>query len=74
MHSGVNVKDHRDSLTLDVVCDNLISSPTLQTMRKLIGMVIASQGKSHHSRIDVGYDNFLKSMREEHWNTRNTRR
>uniref|UniRef100_A0A8R1TQX9 Serine protease K12H4.7 n=1 Tax=Onchocerca volvulus TaxID=6282 RepID=A0A8R1TQX9_ONCVO len=73
MHSGINVKDHRDLLTLDVVCDELISSPSLQTMRKLIGLVIATQGKSRHSDIDVSYDSFLKSVREERWNTPNIR-
>uniref|UniRef100_A0A1I8ESX8 Serine carboxypeptidase S28 family protein n=1 Tax=Wuchereria bancrofti TaxID=6293 RepID=A0A1I8ESX8_WUCBA len=71
MHSGINVKDHRDLLTLDVMCDKLIHSPSLESIRELIGMVMTSQGKSSHSAIDIGYNNFLDFMRDERWNTRN---
>uniref|UniRef100_A0A1I7VMQ1 Serine protease K12H4.7 n=1 Tax=Loa loa TaxID=7209 RepID=A0A1I7VMQ1_LOALO len=71
MHSGINVKDHRDLLTLDVMCSKLTHSPSLESIRELIGMVMASQGKSSHSAIDIGYNSFLDFMRDERWNTRN---
>ncbi|VDN90329.1 unnamed protein product [Brugia pahangi] len=71
MHSGINVKDHRDLLTLDVMCSKLTDSPSLESIRVLIGMVMISQGKSSHSAIDVGYNSFLDFMRDERWNTRN---
>uniref|UniRef100_A0A915PR95 Uncharacterized protein n=1 Tax=Setaria digitata TaxID=48799 RepID=A0A915PR95_9BILA len=71
MHSGINVKGHRDLLTLDTMCTKLTHSPSLQSIRVLIGMVMTSQGKSPQSAIDVGYDSFLEFMRDERWNARN---
>uniref|UniRef100_A0A0R3RVF7 Serine protease K12H4.7 n=1 Tax=Elaeophora elaphi TaxID=1147741 RepID=A0A0R3RVF7_9BILA len=70
MHSGINVKNHRDLLTLDMMCRKLTNSPTLESIRELIGMVMASQGKSPNSAIDIGYNSFLDFMRDERWNTR----
>ncbi|VBB28270.1 unnamed protein product, partial [Acanthocheilonema viteae] len=69
MHSGINVKNHRDLLTLDVMCNKLTHSPTLQSIRTLIEMVMTSQGKSSHSGIDIGYNSFLDFVRDERWNT-----
>ncbi|MCP9260966.1 putative serine protease K12H4.7 [Dirofilaria immitis] len=41
------LKNHRDLLTLDVMCNKLISSSSLQSIRLLIGMVMTSQGSLH---------------------------
>lgn len=56
------------------MCDKLINSPTLQSLRMLIGMVMRSQGKPSQATIDISYDNFLDSMRDEQWDTKNARR
>lgn len=56
------------------MCSKLTYSPSLESIRVLIGMVMSSQGKSPHSAIDIGYDSFLEFMRDEHWNTRNAQR
>ncbi|VDK81877.1 unnamed protein product [Litomosoides sigmodontis] len=73
MHSGINVKNHRDVLTVDVMCDKLINSPTLESVRMLIGMVMGSQGKPSQATIDISYDNFLEFMRDEQWDAQNAR-
>uniref|UniRef100_A0A183D9V9 E3 ubiquitin-protein ligase n=1 Tax=Gongylonema pulchrum TaxID=637853 RepID=A0A183D9V9_9BILA len=72
MHSGINVKGHRDLLTLDTMCRELTSnSSSLHSLRSIIAMVMVAHGKSPHSAIDVGYDSFLEFMRDERWNTQN---
>ncbi|VDN02619.1 unnamed protein product [Thelazia callipaeda] len=69
MHSGINVKGHRDLLTLDTMCKKLTNSPLLESIRGLISMVMISQGKLPQSALDIGYKSFVDFMRDERWNT-----
>ncbi|VDM48499.1 unnamed protein product [Toxocara canis] len=66
MHSAINARMHRDVLTLRSMCD-ILDGVSIQSLRKVISMVMIAQGKSPNTAIDVSYDNFVKFMKNERY-------